>query len=60
GERTGVPKQRDGRIEALRNLRVARRSAIDQRADAQRQIKALIRPGRVTARWRSSRSLPSG
>jgi len=42
GERTGTPKQRDGRIEALRNLRVARRSAVDQRADAQRQIKTLI------------------
>ena len=42
GERTGIPKQRDGRVEALRNLRVARRSAVDQRADAQRQIKALI------------------
>jgi transposase len=42
GDRTGVPKQRDGRVEALRNLRVARRSAIDQRADAQRQIKTLI------------------
>ncbi|WP_229689998.1 IS110 family RNA-guided transposase, partial [Microbispora bryophytorum] len=42
GERTGTPKQRDGRIEAVRNLRVARRSAVDQRADAQRQIKALI------------------
>ncbi|WP_329521448.1 IS110 family transposase [Spirillospora sp. NBC_01491] len=42
GERTGTPKQRDGQIEALRNLRVARRSAVDQRADAQRQIKALI------------------
>lgn len=42
GERTGVPKQRDGHVEALRNLRVARRSAVDQRADAQRQIKALI------------------
>lgn len=42
GERTGVPKRRDGRIEALRNLRVARRSAIGQRADTQRQIKALI------------------
>lgn len=40
--RTGTPKQRDGRIEALRNLRVARRSAVDQRADAQRQIKSLI------------------
>jgi transposase len=42
GERTGIPKQRDGRIEALRNLRVARRSAVDQRADAQRRMKALI------------------
>jgi transposase len=42
GERTGIPKQRDGRVEALRNLRVARRSAVDQRADAQRQIKTLI------------------
>jgi transposase len=42
GDRTGTPKQRDGRIEALRNLRIARRSAVDQRADTQRQIKALI------------------
>jgi transposase len=42
GDRTGTPKQRDGRIEALRNLRLARRSAVDQRADAQRQIKTLI------------------
>lgn len=40
--RTGVPKTRDGRVEALRNLRVARRSAIAARADAQRRIKALI------------------
>ncbi|HET9519229.1 MAG TPA: IS110 family transposase [Actinoplanes sp.] len=42
GERTGTPKQRDGRVEALRNLRLARRSAVEQRADAQRQIKSLI------------------
>ncbi|MCF6475391.1 IS110 family transposase [Nonomuraea sp. MG754425] len=42
GDRTGTPKQRDGRIEALRNLRIARRSAIDQRADTQRRLKALI------------------
>lgn len=40
--RTGVPKRRDGRVEALRSLRVARRSAVSQRADAQRQVKALI------------------
>ncbi|WP_328347956.1 IS110 family transposase [Micromonospora sp. NBC_00421] len=42
GDRTGIPKQRDGRVEALRNLRVARRSAVDQRADTQRQIKTLL------------------
>lgn len=41
-QRAGAPKHRDGRIEALRNLRVARRSAVDQRAEAQRQIKTLI------------------
>ena len=40
--RTGVPKVRDGKVEALRNLRVARRSAVDQRADCQRRIKTLI------------------
>lgn len=42
GRRTGTPKQRDGRVEALRALRVARRSAIRQRAEAQRQMKTLI------------------
>ncbi|RSD24465.1 IS110 family RNA-guided transposase [Amycolatopsis eburnea] len=41
-ERTGIPKHRDGRVEALRALRVARRSAVEQRADTQRQIRALI------------------
>jgi transposase len=40
--RTGIPKQRDGRVEALRALRVARRSAVEQRSDVQRQLKALI------------------
>jgi len=39
---TGTPKDRDGAVEALRVLRVARRSAVGQRADVQRQIKALI------------------
>lgn len=42
GRRTGIPKQRDGRTEALRGLRVARRSAVRQRADVQRQMKTLI------------------
>lgn len=42
GNRTGVPKHRDGQVEALRNLRVVRRSAVDQRADCMRRIKALL------------------
>ena len=40
--RTTTPKDRDGRVEALRNLRVARRSAVEQRADTVRQMKSLI------------------
>jgi transposase len=40
--RTGQPKTRDGQVEALRALRVARRSAVAARADVQRQIKALV------------------
>jgi transposase len=40
--RTGLPKQRDGRVEALRALRVARRSAVAHRADLQRRLKALV------------------
>jgi transposase len=58
GNRTGTPKQRDGRVEALRNLRVARRSAVDQRADAQRQIKALVVTAAGDLRERL-RSLPA-
>ncbi|GAA2843969.1 IS110 family transposase [Kribbella solani] len=40
--RTGIPKNRDGQVEALRNLRIARNSAVSQRADCLRRIKALI------------------
>jgi transposase len=42
GRATGHPKHRAGQVEALRALRIARRSAIDQRAQVQRQLKALI------------------
>ena len=42
GRAGGVPKTRGGKVDALRALRVARRSAVAARADAQRQIKALI------------------
>jgi len=49
GRATGTPKLRGGPVDALRALRVARRSAIAQRADTQRQIKALIVALIVTA-----------
>jgi transposase len=42
GRQTGVPKTRTGPVEAVRALRVARRSAISARAEAQTQLRALI------------------
>ena len=39
---TGIPKARTGPVEAVRALRVARRSAITARAEAQTQLKALL------------------
>jgi transposase len=42
GRATGTPKTRGGRIDALRALRVARRSAVTARAQAQTQIRSLI------------------
>lgn len=42
GRATGAPKDRTGRVEALRALRIARRSAIAARASAQTQMKSLI------------------
>ncbi|MFC5238296.1 IS110 family transposase [Pseudonocardia zijingensis] len=42
GRAEGTPKQRGGPVQALAALRVARRSAVDQRADTTRQIKSLI------------------
>ena len=51
GRRTGTPKDRDGQVEALRALRVARRGAVSHRADVVKQMKALIvtAPERVRA-----------
>ncbi|WP_166847983.1 IS110 family transposase [Isoptericola sp. BMS4] len=57
GVRTGHPKTRDGQVEALRNLRVARRSAVDQRADCLRRIKTLVVTAPETLREKL-RSLP--
>jgi transposase len=45
GEASGVPKSGDGRVEMIRALRAARRSAIKARTQAANQLQAL----RVTA-----------
>ena len=45
GEASGVPKSADGRVEMIRVLRAARRSAVKARTQAANQIQAL----RVTA-----------
>jgi transposase len=42
GERVSTPKRHDGATEALRALRVARRSAVDARATVRQQIHALL------------------
>jgi transposase len=42
GEAAGVPKSGDGMVEALRALRVARRSAVKARTQAANQIRDLI------------------
>lgn len=42
GRARTIPKSRDGQIEALRALRVARRALVDHRADLQRRLKSLV------------------
>jgi transposase len=42
GRADGTPKRRGGPVQALAALRIARRSAVDQRSDVTRQIKSLI------------------
>ncbi|MFE1786646.1 IS110 family transposase [Streptomyces sp. NPDC059506] len=42
GRATGVPKSRDGAVEAVRVLRVARRSAVKARTQATNQIRCLL------------------
>jgi len=45
GAAAGTPKQRDGRVEAIRTLRVARRGAVKARTQAMNQLKALLLTG---------------
>jgi transposase len=47
GAASVVPKLRDGRVEAIRALRVARSSAVKARSQATNQIKALIVTGHL-------------
>jgi transposase len=42
GSATGQPKDADGRVEMIRNLRLARRSAVKARAAAVNQLKTLL------------------
>ena len=42
GQARGVPKTREGRVEMIRALRVARRSAISSRTQAMNQIHSLV------------------
>ncbi|WP_327072777.1 IS110 family transposase [Kitasatospora purpeofusca] len=42
GRATGVPKSRDGLVEAVRVLRVARRSAVKARTQATNQIRSML------------------
>src|SRR4051794_14142279 len=58
GSAAGVPKLRDGRIEAIRALRVARSSAVKARSQATNQIKAMITSGPPQLRERL-RHLPT-
>jgi transposase len=45
GTAAGTPKQRDGRVEAIRTLRVARRGAVKARTQAMNQLRALLLTG---------------
>ena len=50
GVASGVPKTRDGRVEAIRTLRLAKRSAIKARTQAMNQLHAVLLTGPVELR----------
>ena len=52
GEATGVPKSADGRVEALRMIRLVRSSAIKARTQATNQLHALVETAPVGLRER--------
>jgi transposase len=50
GRATGIPKSRDGVVEAVRVLRIARRSAVKARTQAMNQIRGLLVSAPATLR----------
>jgi transposase len=58
GRAAGTPKSRDGRIEAIRTLRVTRRSAVKARTQAINQLRALLISGPAELR-EQLRGLPT-
>lgn len=58
GSATGTPKTRDGRVEAIRVLRVARSGAVKARTQATNQLKALVLTGPADLR-EALRGLPT-
>jgi transposase len=42
GEAAGVPKSADGRVEMIRTLRSARRSAVKARSQAANQLQGFV------------------
>jgi transposase len=50
GAANGTPKTRDGQVEAIRTLRVARRSAVKARTQAINQLKAVLLTGPAALR----------
>jgi len=59
GRASGTPKGRDGAVEAIRALMVAKRSARNERTQAINQARALILTGRDDLRARLARHTPA-
>ncbi|MEU4746715.1 IS110 family transposase [Actinosynnema sp. NPDC023658] len=57
GRATGLPKSRDGAVEAVRVLRVARRSAVKARTQTVNQIRGLLVSAPAALRERVTRGL---
>ncbi|GAA3227180.1 hypothetical protein GCM10020256_45800 [Streptomyces thermocoprophilus] len=61
GRATGIPKSRDGLVESVRVLRIARRSAVKARTQAMNQIRGLLvsaPPRCCVNRWQGWRKRP--